>query len=60
MKCTGRYCPTNDGYDLDSEIDLFVDKAKELVKAVECSTPVDKNVRAILRAIATTIVDNIE
>ena len=60
MKDTGRYCPTNNGYDLDAEINLFVDKAKELIKAVECSTPVDKNVRAILRAITTTIVDSIE
>ena len=60
MKHTGRYCPTNDEYDLEAEINLFVDKAKELIKSIECSTPVDKNVRAIMKAVATTIVDSIE
>ena len=60
MKWTGKYCPTNNDYDLEAEINLFVDKAKELIKSIECSTPVDKNIRAIMKAVAITIVDAIE
>jgi len=60
MKYTGKYCNTNNEYDLDSEINLFVDKANLLIKEVECSTQSSRNIRAVLRAIATTIVDAIE
>lgn len=59
MKHTGRYSPAEDEFDLEQEINLAVDKAKKWVADIENFTDDDKQKSAILKAIATTIVDAI-
>ena len=60
MKHTGRYCRHEDEFDLEQEINTAVDETKEYllkVKELDCKP---EQLRAILRAIATTIVDAID
>lgn len=59
MRHTGKYSPVEDEFDLEQEIELAVDKAKKWIKSIENFTDNDKQKSAILKAIATTIVDAI-
>ena len=59
MKETGRYSPVEDEFDLEQEIELAVDKAKKWIADIENFTDNDKQKSAILKAIATTIIDAI-
>ena len=59
MKHTGKYCRIEDGFDLEQEINLAVDGIKayiEKLRELDCS---DYQLRQILKAVATTIVDEI-
>lgn len=60
MKQTGKYSRAeSEEFDLEAEIDLFVRKANELVTEVDEITYNREQYKKILKAVATTIIDNI-
>ena len=60
MLMTGRYsrCESSN-FDLEEEINFFVDKVKELLKEVNQSDATHRQEKLILKAMATTIIDKI-
>lgn len=54
MRHTGRYCYTEDPYDLEHIINEAVDKTKELTKELTNMAKNEKDAKAILLAIMQT------
>lgn len=60
MKYGGRYCPIENDFDLEQEINIAIDATKTFIsKFNNIGGDVDDR-RAILKAIATTVIDSIE
>jgi hypothetical protein len=59
MKSTGRYCPVEDQFDLDQEINIAVDKTRKFVANIREITETEEQARAILKAIAETVIQEV-
>jgi hypothetical protein len=59
MRSTGRYCPIEDEFDLDQEINIAVGKAKKFADNVREICETDEQRKAILKAIVETIIQEI-
>ena len=59
MKDAGRYCPVEDKFDLDQEINLAVEKTKKFVQNIKDISETDEQAKAILKAIASEVIEGI-
>ena len=59
MRSTGRYCPVEDQFDLDQEINIAVDTTRKFVANIREIAETGEQARAILKAIVETIIQEL-